>query len=99
MWGTHRGAPDVALVANPLSGAWVYDSIPYGAHPPFWLVVGGTSLASRRSPPLPTPPPRSGSPALAELRLIYANRGKAATFTDVTGACANAASRCCCIRL
>ncbi len=90
--GTHRGAPDVALVANPLSGAWVYDSIPYGAHPPFWLVVGGTSLASPAIAAIANTTASFRDSGLAELRLIYANRGKAATFTDVTGACANATS-------
>ena len=88
--GMHRGAPDVALVANPLSGAWVYDSIPYGAHPPFWLVVGGTSLASPAIAAIANTASAFRESGLAELRLIYANRGKS-TFTDVTsGACTNA---------
>ncbi len=91
--GRHRGAPDVALVANPLTGAWVYDSIPYGAYPPFWLVVGGTSLASPAFAAIANTTAAFRESGLAELRLIYANRGKSTTFTDITaGACANAAS-------
>ncbi len=91
--GAHRGAPDLELVANPLSGAWVYDSVAYGAHPPFWLVVGGTSLASPALAAIANTAAAFRDSGLAELRLIYANRGKAATFTDITaGACTNAAT-------
>jgi kumamolisin len=39
--GASRGVPDVAAVANPMTGVWVYDSFEGG-----WVVVGGTSVAS-----------------------------------------------------
>jgi subtilase family serine protease len=37
-----RVTPDIALDADPASGAYVYDTYGYGG----WMVVGGTSLAS-----------------------------------------------------
>src|SRR3984893_12824349 len=36
--GSHRGTPDIAAVANPVTGVWVYDI--------GWVIVGGTSVAS-----------------------------------------------------
>jgi kumamolisin len=39
--GGWRGVPDVAAVANPVTGVWIYVSAQGG-----WLVVGGTSIAS-----------------------------------------------------
>jgi kumamolisin len=39
--GSARGTPDVAAVADPKSGVWIYDSAGGG-----WMVVGGTSVAS-----------------------------------------------------
>ena len=40
--GANRGMNDVAAVADPASGAAVYDSYGYGG----WMVVGGTSLSA-----------------------------------------------------
>ena len=42
--GKQRGTPDVAAVANPNTGVWIYNStyFGYGA----WGIVGGTSVAS-----------------------------------------------------
>jgi hypothetical protein len=40
--GTHRGMNDVAAVADPATGAAVYDSYGYGG----WMIVGGTSLSA-----------------------------------------------------
>jgi kumamolisin len=39
--GTTRGVPDVAAVANPNTGVWVYDTNAGG-----WIIVGGTSVAA-----------------------------------------------------
>jgi kumamolisin len=39
--GAWRGVPDVAAVANPITGVWIYVTSEGG-----WLVVGGTSVAS-----------------------------------------------------
>jgi subtilase family serine protease len=42
--GTQRGTPDIAAVANPYTGVWVYNStyLGFGA----WWIVGGTSVAT-----------------------------------------------------
>jgi kumamolisin len=39
--GASRGVPDVAVVANPVTGVWTYVSAQGG-----WLIVGGTSVGS-----------------------------------------------------
>jgi subtilase family serine protease len=41
--GTKRGTPDIAAVANPYTGVWVYNSTYVG---PAWWIIGGTSVAS-----------------------------------------------------
>jgi subtilase family serine protease len=91
--GTMRGTPDVALVADPNSGVWVYDSYFYGSGPPGWTVLGGTSVAT---PAVAAILNNAGSFKLSsgyELSLMYAHLGKAAFFTDVTsGTCPNDAS-------
>jgi hypothetical protein len=43
--GKKRGTPDLALVANPNTGVWVYDST-YNPAAGVWWQVGGTSLSS-----------------------------------------------------
>jgi subtilase family serine protease len=40
--GNHRGVPDIAAVADPASGVWVYSTTYCSG----WCSVGGTSLAS-----------------------------------------------------
>ncbi len=45
--GSHRGVPDIAAVADPDTGVWVYSQ--YGASQcgnSVWCIVGGTSVAS-----------------------------------------------------
>jgi len=39
--GASRGVPDIAAVANPVTGVWIYVSAQGG-----WLIVGGTSVGS-----------------------------------------------------
>jgi subtilase family protein len=43
--GGRRATPDIALDADPASGASVYDTTPYQSHTG-WFTVGGTSLAT-----------------------------------------------------
>ncbi len=89
--GRMRGTPDIALVANPNSGVWIYDSTPYNGSPPGWMVVGGTSLASPASAAIVNNAGAFRPSTAAELRVIYANIGRPRNFTDiVTGACPNA---------
>ncbi|MGB7915182.1 MAG: hypothetical protein WCF79_07830, partial [Rhodomicrobium sp.] len=39
--GASRGVPDIAAIANPSGGVWVYGGLNGG-----WVIVGGTSVAS-----------------------------------------------------
>ncbi len=41
MVGASRGVPDIAAIANPSGGVWVYGGLNGG-----WVIVGGTSVAS-----------------------------------------------------
>lgn len=46
--GTHRATPDVAAVANPYTGVWVYNTFPQDGYysSSGWWIVGGTSVAT-----------------------------------------------------
>jgi kumamolisin len=43
-----RGTPDIAFDADPVTGVWVYDSLPVNGivSPSSWWIVGGTSVSS-----------------------------------------------------
>ncbi|MGA9530141.1 MAG: S53 family peptidase [Terriglobales bacterium] len=74
--GSNRGIPDMAAVADPNTGVWVYDSGNGG-----WWIVGGTSVAS---PTLAGIVNRAGSFAAStnsELTDVY---GHMADFKDTT---------------
>ncbi len=91
--GAMRGTPDVALVANPASGVWVYDTTPYNGNVVKWVVVGGTSVASPAVAALVNNVGAFRKSTAAQLRAMYANRAYPSHFTDITGgACPNAAS-------
>ncbi len=91
--GTHRGLPDIAAVANPQSGVWVYDSLPYGGQALDWVIVGGTSAASPASAAMVNDAGTFNASTTAELTEIYANLGNGKAFVDVkTGPCGNAPS-------
>jgi subtilase family serine protease len=85
--GSARGTPDVAAVADPFTGVWIYDTNPSG-----WLVVGGTSVSAPVWGGIVNAAGRFNNSTAAELAQIYpsaslfeeAPRG----FTDITsGAC------------
>jgi len=85
--GSSRGTPDVAAVADPFTGVWIYDTNLSG-----WLVVGGTSVSTPVWAGIVNAAGRFHNSTAAELAQIYANaslfqeapRG----FTDITsGAC------------
>ncbi len=91
--GVMRGTPDVALVANPASGVWVYDSTPYNGSVLNWVVMGGTSVASPATAALVNNAGHFRGSTAAELRIMYAFRNVPRAFTDITGgSCPNAAS-------
>jgi kumamolisin len=85
--GSSRGTPDVAAVADPFTGVWIYDTNLMG-----WLVVGGTSVSTPVWAGIVNAAGRFNNSTAAELAQIYgsaslfeeAPRG----FTDITsGAC------------
>ena len=91
--GAMRGTPDVALVANPATGVWVYDTTPYNGDVPKWIIVGGTSVASPAVAALVNNAGAFRVSTAAQLRAMYSNRALPSHFTDITaGSCPNAAS-------
>lgn len=88
--GSKRGVPDVSLDANPSSGAWLYDTVPYQGQKLNWVVVGGTSLASPATAALVNNAASFNSSNATELAEIYANYGNATAFRDIkSGVCKN----------
>jgi kumamolisin len=74
--GTTRGVPDVAAVANPTTGVWVFDTNAGG-----WIIIGGTSVASPVVAAITNNASRFNLSSNAELTRIYANPSM---FLDVT---------------
>jgi subtilase family serine protease len=96
--GPWRATPDISADANPNTGVWIYDSIPYEdeSNPSNWWIVGGTSVAAPTiSGILNAAATASGKFAAssnAELAEIYSALGNPfayfTSFTDITyGAC------------
>ncbi len=81
--GTQRGVPDVAAVANPNTGVWVYNST---LEPPYvWWIVGGTSVATPTWAGIANSAGRFASSSYAELTSMYS---RPAAFNDLTlGTC------------
>ncbi len=88
--GKRRGVPDISLDASPISGAWIYDTIPYHGSTLNWTTIGGTSLASPAAAALVNNAGHFNKTSLAELTQIYAHYGKPKDFRDITkGVCHN----------
>ena len=83
--GSSRGTPDVAAVADPFTGVWIYDTNLSG-----WLVVGGTSLSTPVWVGIANAAGRFNNSTTAELAQIYASASlfeeAARGFTDITSA-------------
>jgi len=70
--GANRGAPDVAAVADPNTGVWIYDSASgTGA----WSIEGGTSAASPVTAALANGAGHFYASSLVEHQQIYATLG------------------------
>ena len=72
--GAHRGTPDIAAVADPTTGVWVYE----GGN---WYIVGGTSVAAPVWAGIINASGHFYSSSATELAAIYAS---ATGFTNVT---------------
>ncbi len=84
--GSKRGVPDVAAVADPRTGVWVYNST-YGGGP--WQTVGGTSVASPVIAAIVNSAGQFQTSSAAELASIYSTVGTVgAGWSDISsGAC------------
>jgi subtilase family serine protease len=88
--GSFRGTPDIALVANPDTPVWAYDSTPYNGQVLKWFEVGGTSVATPLAAALVNSAGSFNASAEDELTEIYANLGNAKAFYDIKqGQCPN----------
>ncbi len=90
--GTARGTPDIALVAAPSSGVWVYDTTPYNGQVPNWTVLGGTSVSSPAVAAIVNNAGAFAASTVAELTTVYGNIKNKTEFTDIKGTCPNAAN-------
>jgi kumamolisin len=82
--GSSRGAPDVAAVADPSTGVWIYKS--------GWYLVGGTSVSTPIWAGIVNAAGRFNSSTAAELTQIYSRQflsaGLPFGFSDIdSGAC------------
>jgi kumamolisin len=66
--GANRGVPDIAAVADPSTGVWVYDSGNGG-----WYIVGGTSVSSPLIAGIVNSSGHFYASSAAELAQIYAS--------------------------
>lgn len=79
--GSRRGTPDVAAVADPVTGVWVYDY-------PYWYIVGGTSVAAPVWAGIVNAAGHFSATSQAELGSVYANSGNSSDFADIAqGSC------------
>lgn len=82
-----RAIPDIAMLANPGTGAFVYDTTPHHKQSG-WFVVGGTSVGSPSAAALVNNAGHFASSSAAELAAIYAGLSDATKFQTVTfGTC------------
>lgn len=89
--GARRGVPDIAAIADPRTGVWIYNAAWAGScvGNSGWCIVGGTSAATPVMAAIVNSAGRFPSSSAAELSLIYSTLGAAgAGWSDVTsGAC------------
>jgi subtilase family serine protease len=84
--GSKRGVSDMAFVANPNTGVYVYDTTPFEGSSGWWI-LGGTSVASPCLAGLVNNAAGTNGFAAntaAEEARIYGNLGNSAAFTDIT---------------
>jgi kumamolisin len=89
--GTARGVPDVSLDANPLTGAWIWDSFGFVLDPyeepvnsAGWYIVGGTSLGTPTWAGIVNHAGAFEAGTNAELTVMYKNMATSADYRDIT---------------
>ena len=88
--GSFRGADDISAVADPNTGASVYDTTTYQGHSGWW-VVGGTSLSCPLLAGMANASGASRASSDAQNTAFYAKLGTA-SFHDITSGTAGAYS-------
>jgi subtilase family serine protease len=90
--GSHRGVPDVSLVAGP-PGVWIYDTTPYSGRTLDWVTVEGTSIASPATAAFINNVASFAASSPTELTTIYGDYTDKKEWTDITtGTCENGSS-------
>jgi subtilase family serine protease len=81
-----RGIPDVAAIADPDTGVWVYDTGNTGLCIPDspWCILGGTSVATPVMAGIVNAAGRFSASSNAELTGVYLALGGAGNFSDIT---------------
>jgi kumamolisin len=78
---THRGTPDVAAVADPSTGVWVYYS-------PYWWIFGGTSVATPVWAGIVNSAGSFSASSPMELTTVYKTLGNVSGVADIVhGSC------------
>jgi subtilase family serine protease len=78
---TKRGTPDVAAVADPYTGVWIY-------HSPYWYIAGGTSAAAPIWAGIVNSAGTFAAASQNELGTVYTNKSNTSYFADVVhGSC------------
>lgn len=81
---SYRGVPDVASIADPNNGVWVYCSVDSASSPfqnaPGWFAVGGTSVAAPTWAGIVNRAGTFAKSSIAELTTMYNTAGD---FTDI----------------
>jgi kumamolisin len=78
---TRRGTPDVAAVADPSTGVWVY-------YAPYWWIFGGTSVATPVWAGIVNSAGSFSASSQIELTTVYKNLGNASDLADIVlGSC------------
>jgi subtilase family serine protease len=85
--GNTRSTPDVAAVADPNTGVWVYDSFPEDGSLPGWTAVGGTSVATPLTAAVINASGSFRASTAAELTAIYGGAGSSSFKTITRGIC------------
>ena len=69
--GTMRGTPDIAALADPTTGVWVYNTVSAGG----WVIVGGTSAAAPIAAAITNSAGTFRTSTAVELGIIYGTLG------------------------
>ncbi|MDR3436569.1 S53 family peptidase [Telmatospirillum sp.] len=85
--GTTRATPDIAAVADPNTGVWVYNSFPYEGVVEGWMAIGGTSVAAPLTAAVINSSGTFRASSATQLATIYAAAGTSSFKSITRGIC------------